>query len=73
MVKQLKQCYIYNEKRLPLPELYAKAKASMGKKDILGATHVTLDNGILAKILLIRNRNKRSEWLAIMRMDNNSG
>ena len=69
MVKQLKQRYIYNGKRLTLPELYAKAKPSMGKKDILGAIHVTLDNGIPAKILFIRNRNKRSEWLAILSTD----
>ena len=41
----------------------------MGKKDILGAVHVTLDNGIQVKFLFIRNRNKRSEWLAILRTD----
>ncbi|KGR77163.1 IS4 family transposase [Ureibacillus manganicus] len=69
MVKQLKQRYLYNGQRLTFPELYAKANPSMGKKDILGSIHVTLENGIPAKILFIRNRNKRSEWLAILSTD----
>lgn len=41
----------------------------MGKKDILGSVQVALDNGIPAKILFIRNRNKRSEWVAILSTD----
>ena len=69
MVKQLKQRYVYEDGRYTLPELYKKAKPAMGKKDILGAIQVTLDNGIPAKILFIRNRNKRSEWLAILSTD----
>jgi len=30
---------------------------------------LSLDNGIPEKILFIRNRNKRSEWLAILSTD----
>ena len=69
MVKQLKQRYQYEGERFTLPELYRKAKPAMGKKDILGAVQVKLDNGIPAKMLFIRNRNKRSEWLAILSTD----
>lgn len=35
-------------------------------KDILGSVHVTLYNDIPAKFLFIHNRNKRSEWFAIL-------
>lgn len=69
MVKQLKQRYLYKGQRLTLKELYREAKPSIGKKDILGSIHVTLDNGVPVKILFIRNRNKRSEWLAILSTD----
>lgn len=69
MVKQLKQRYQFQGERYTLPELYRQAKPEMGKKDILGSIQVTLDNGIPAKILFIRNRNKRSEWLAILSTD----
>lgn len=69
MVKPLKQRYQYNGKQLTLKELYQKAKPAMGKKDLLGAIHVQLGNGIPVKILFVRNRNKRSEWLAILSTD----
>lgn len=69
MVKQLKQRYQYKGEQLTLPELYRKAKPEMGKKDLLGSIHVKLGNGIPVKILFVRNRNKRSEWLAILSTD----
>lgn len=65
----LKQRYHYEGKQLTLKELYQKAKPTMGKKDVLGAIHVQLGNGIPVKILFVRNRNKRSEWLAILSTD----
>lgn len=69
MVKPLKQRYQYESEQLTLKELYQKAKPTMGKKDLLGAIHVKLGNGIPVKILFVRNRNKRSEWLAILSTD----
>ena len=69
MVKQLKQRYVYNGERFTLNQLYKLAKTHMGKKDILGSIYATLDNGIPVKILFVRNRNKRSEWLAILSTD----
>ncbi|QZT34482.1 transposase [Caldalkalibacillus thermarum TA2.A1] len=69
MVKQLKQRYVYNGERFTLNQLYKLAKSHMGKKDILGSVCATLDNGIPVKILFVRNRNKRSEWLAILSTD----
>ncbi|MEL4027821.1 hypothetical protein NST89_04215 [Caldifermentibacillus hisashii] len=69
MVKQLKQRYVYNGERFTLNQLYKLAKPHMGKKDILGSVYATLDNGIPVKILFVRNRNKRSEWLAILSTD----
>lgn len=69
MVKQLKQRYVYNGERFTLNQLYKLAKPHMGKKDIRGSVYATLDNGIPVKILFVRNRNKRSEWLAILSTD----
>ncbi|MDL0421914.1 IS4 family transposase, partial [Caldibacillus thermoamylovorans] len=64
-----KQRYVYNGERFTLNQLYKLAKPHMGKKDILGSVYATLDNGIPVKILFVRNRNKRSEWLAILSTD----
>jgi hypothetical protein len=69
MVKQLKQCYVFNGERLTLDQLYKRSKPQMEKKDILGSIHTNLDNGIPVKILFVRNRQKRSEWLAILSTD----
>jgi hypothetical protein len=69
MVKQLKQRYVFNGERLTLDQLYKLAKPQMGKKDILGSIRATLDHGIPVKILFVRNRHKRSEWLAILSTD----
>nr|WP_253724309.1 transposase [Weizmannia acidilactici] len=69
MVKQLNQRYLLNGQKLTLDQLYQKAKPHMDKKEILCSVHVSLDNGIPTKILFVRNRNKRSEWLAILSTD----
>jgi hypothetical protein len=55
MVKQLKQRYVFNGERLTLDQLYKLAKPQMGKKDILGSIHATLDHGIQVKIKWIKH------------------
>ncbi|WP_078430643.1 transposase [Alkalihalobacterium alkalinitrilicum] len=69
MVKNLKQRYIMNDKRVSLKELYQLAKPIQGKKGILRSIQTTQANGIPVKIVFVRNRNKKSEWLAILSTD----
>ncbi|MEQ6391384.1 transposase, partial [Bacillaceae bacterium S4-13-58] len=69
MVKNLKQRYIVNGKRVSLKELYCLAKPTNGKKSILRSIHTTQANGVPIKVVFVRNRNKKSEWLAILSTD----
>ncbi|WP_077600813.1 IS4 family transposase [Oceanobacillus sojae] len=69
MVKNLKQRYLVNGQRVSLKELYRFAKPTDGKKGILRSIHTTQANGIPIKVVFVRNRNKKSEWLAILSTD----
>ncbi len=64
MVKQLKQHYYFNGKTYTLPELQKLVNYN-GASNILGSLFVTTKNGIPAKIVFVRNRNKKSECLYI--------
>lgn len=68
MVKDIKQSYLYNGKLLKLDEL-RRCLYSDNKGDILGSLHCKTKNGIPVKMVFIRNRNKKSEWLAIVSTD----
>jgi hypothetical protein len=69
MVKPTNQRYIVDNKQVSLKQLYFLATPVEGKKGILRSIHTTLANGIPAKVIFIQNRNKRSEWLAILSTD----
>ena len=69
MVKNLKQRYLINDKLVGLKELYEQATPVDGKKGILRSVHTITANGIPVKIVFVRNRNKKSEWLAILTTD----
>ncbi|MFZ0444868.1 MAG: transposase [Bacillus sp. (in: firmicutes)] len=71
MVKQMKQRYRYNDQLLDLRELFKLVKPTLQKKDVLGSIHACLqtDNQTPVKIVFVRNRNKKSEWLAIVSTD----
>lgn len=66
MVKNLKQRYLYGDQRVSLKELYTLATPTEGKKSIIRSIHTTQSNGVDIKIVFVRNRNKKSEWLAIL-------
>ena len=68
MVKQLKQCYIYKDKKYKLPEL-KKFVSFEGAGNIFGSLVVTTKTGIPVKIVFVRNRNKKSECLYILSTD----
>lgn len=65
MVKQLKQRYIYNGKSYTLHEL-KKFIRFEHRKDIFGSIIVTTKTGVPVKIVIVRNRNKKSECLYIL-------
>lgn len=71
MVKQMKQRYHADGKQLRLDELYKLVRPTLGKKDVLGSIQVCLntDEKTPVKIVFVRNRNKRSEWLALLSTD----
>lgn len=69
MVKKLKQRYLVDGKRVTLDQLYRLATPSDGKKGILRSIYTTQANGISVKVVFVRNRNKKSEWLALLSTD----
>ncbi|CAI9387555.1 IS4 family transposase ISDha5 [Bacillus sp. T2.9-1] len=56
-------------KKVSLKELYSLASPVQGKKGILRSIQTTQANGVPVKIVFVRNRNKKSEWLAILSTD----
>lgn len=71
MVKQMKQRYEYDGQLLKLDELFKRLRPTLQKKELLGSIQVRLhtENQTPVKIVFVRNRNKKSEWLAILSTD----
>jgi hypothetical protein len=69
MVKNLKQRYLVDGERLSLKDLYRLAAPIKEKKGLLRSIHTTQANGVPIKVVFVRNRNKKSEWLAILSTD----
>ena len=69
MVKNLKQRYFVDDMRVSLNELYRLAAPIQGKKGLLRSINTTQANGVPVKVVFVRNRNKKSEWLAILSTD----
>ncbi|WP_383065415.1 transposase, partial [Streptomyces sp. NPDC056638] len=69
MVKETKQRYNVSGEMVSLKQLYRLAVPVQSKKGILRSIHTTMANGTSVKVVFIRNRNKKSEWLAILSTD----
>ena len=67
-VKDVKQRYAYQGKMLTLKELRALFPKK-GKAEILGGVRVKAGTGEDLKIVIVSNRNKRNEWIAIITTD----
>jgi len=68
MVKDMKQKYNYRDKVCSLKEL----RTLLPKNDptnILGSVIVTTKNGLPIKLVYVKNRNNKKEWLAILSTD----
>ena len=68
MVKQLNQRYGYRGKSYTLPQLRKFVRFDNGK-NIFGSVVVTTKTGLPVKIVIIRNRNKKSECLYLLSTD----
>ena len=68
MVKQLKQRYNYKGRAYTLPELRKFVRFD-GARNIFGSLCATTKNGIPVKIVFVRNRNKKSEYLYLLSTD----
>jgi SRSO17 transposase len=73
MVKNMKTIFYYQEgKSFTLSQLYKKTKKRRGRAAIKGSQIVEIKHGeqiIEAKIVFVKNRNKKREWLAILSTD----
>lgn len=58
-----------NGSLVSLKQLYQSAQPIQSKKGVLRSIHCVMANGTPVKIVFIRNRNKKSEWLAILSTD----
>ncbi|CDI40779.1 transposase (fragment) [Tepidanaerobacter acetatoxydans Re1] len=66
--------YLYDGKMQPLTEIYKKNKKRRGRSRYLLSVEVTIkkdDYSIPARIVYVRNRNKRKDYLAIITTDMN--
>jgi hypothetical protein len=68
MLKDMKQKYSFNGNLYTLKELRLKLKPS-SFNDLIGSVKVTTKIGIPVKLVFVKNRNKRKEWLAILSTD----
>lgn len=69
MINDRKQRYQLKGSFYTLTQLYTVANPVSSKKGILRSVCVKLKSGLPAKIIFIQNRNKKSEWLAILSTD----
>lgn len=66
MVIETKQRYLVNGSTVLLKQLYQSAQPVESKKGVLCSIHCMMPNGTPVKIVFMRNRNKKYEWLAIL-------
>lgn len=72
MVKKNKTRYLFNGKPMTVKEIFDASKKRRGRSKYLLATQVTVeknDEAIPAKMVFVRNRNKRNEFLVPISTD----
>jgi len=68
MVKQMKQTYTYQGKNFGLKDLRTMLPKCRNS-NIIGSVLVTTKNGIPVKLVYVKNRNKKHDWLVILCTD----
>ena len=70
--KHQKMHYLYNGKMQPLTEIYKQNKSCRGRSRYLLSVEVALvkdEKSIPARIVYVRNKNKRKDYLALITTD----
>lgn len=68
MVKAMKQRYLISGQRMTLGEVFQTVPKSSAR-GIKGSVVVHTSCGLPVKLVFVRNRNKKREWLAILSTD----
>lgn len=69
MVKAMKQRYIVDGQHLSLQEVYARLRKQPKTTTILGSILTRTSCGLPIKLVFVRNRNDRRDWLALLSTD----
>jgi hypothetical protein len=70
MVKPVNQRYLVGDRWLNLKELYCVARSVQGaRKGILRSIHTKMAPDIPVKVVFVRHRTNKNEWLAILSTD----
>lgn len=70
MVKNDNKRFLTQGQKLSLKELYAAAAPAVSKKrGILRSIYTELPSGIPVRVVFVRHRSKKNEWLAILATD----
>ncbi len=69
MVKAMKQRYGWGNQHLTLRELFLTTQPNLRRKQILSSVLVELEPGLPGKIVFVKYRHKKREWLAILSTD----
>ena len=67
-VKDQKQRYLFQGLKLRLNELFTMLPKEKNE-EILGCLRVTSETGVALKLVFMRNRNKKNEWIVILSTD----
>jgi len=68
-VKNSNQRYLVNKRLLSLKELYKAAGPLVGQKGILRSIQTYMAPNIQVKVVFVRHRTRKNEWLAILSTD----
>lgn len=68
-VKNAKTNYLYNGRLYRLSDLFEKSTRDYSNGTVFSSIRVKLPSGQAVKIVFVQNKNKRSEWLAILSSD----
>ena len=69
--KSSKVKYVYQGKMLNIKEIYRKNRKRRGRSKYLLSIDVTVGEAVPAKIVCVRNKSKKKDWLAIISTDTN--
>ncbi len=72
MIKKSKTKYLYNGEKLNVKEIYSRNKKRRGRSRYLLSVSVTIEKdgeSIPAKLVFVRNKSNRKDWLVIVSTD----